>query len=164
MDLDEGNLPKREDMLRIGEAAHRAAKMSSRLMALGRQDSEPPPDHGSRRRAAGPSSPCSRCCCPGSRGWRASSSPPDPWSGATRQPRAIRRLLILARRGGRLPPMRSMSSRFGRLPSSRSMTTSSARLWMQRRLLMSWASPASGGIESMIYNGIKNYYNFCYIN
>jgi two-component system cell cycle sensor histidine kinase/response regulator CckA len=42
MDLDEGKVPNREDMVRVQEVTQRAATLSSRLMALGRQDSEPP--------------------------------------------------------------------------------------------------------------------------
>lgn len=42
MNLDEGKLPARKDMERVKEAAHLAATLSSRLMALGRQDPEPP--------------------------------------------------------------------------------------------------------------------------
>ena len=42
MDLDEGRLPNREDMVRVQEATHRAAAMSRRLMNLGRQDAEVP--------------------------------------------------------------------------------------------------------------------------
>ncbi|NWJ39809.1 MAG: HAMP domain-containing histidine kinase [Geothrix sp.] len=42
MDLDEGKLPNRKDMLRVQEATQLAAALSGRLMALGRQDSEPP--------------------------------------------------------------------------------------------------------------------------
>lgn len=42
MDLDEGKLPSRNDMVRMQEATQRAGTLSGRLMALGRQDSEPP--------------------------------------------------------------------------------------------------------------------------
>ena len=42
MDLDEGKLPSRNDMVRLQEATQRAGTLSGRLMALGRQDSEPP--------------------------------------------------------------------------------------------------------------------------
>jgi signal transduction histidine kinase len=42
MDLDDGKVPNREDMVRVQEVTQRAATLSSRLMALGRQDSEPP--------------------------------------------------------------------------------------------------------------------------
>jgi len=42
MDLDEGRLPNRKDMLRVQEATQLAATLSGRLMALGRQDAEPP--------------------------------------------------------------------------------------------------------------------------
>jgi signal transduction histidine kinase len=42
MDLDEGRVPNREDMVRVQEATHRAATMSRRLMALGRQEAEAP--------------------------------------------------------------------------------------------------------------------------
>ena len=42
MDLDEGRLPNRKDLVRVHEATQLAAALSSRLMALGRQDSEPP--------------------------------------------------------------------------------------------------------------------------
>ncbi|MBI3489258.1 MAG: HAMP domain-containing histidine kinase [Acidobacteria bacterium] len=42
MDLDEGRLPNREDMVRVQEATQHAAKLSGRLMAMGRQDAETP--------------------------------------------------------------------------------------------------------------------------
>jgi len=42
MDLDEGKLPNRKDMLRVQEATQLAAALSGRLMALGRQGAEPP--------------------------------------------------------------------------------------------------------------------------
>lgn len=42
MDLDEGKLPNREDMIRVQEATQHAAKLSGRLMAMGRQDPEAP--------------------------------------------------------------------------------------------------------------------------
>jgi len=42
MDLDEGKLPDRRDLLRVQEATQLAATLSGRLMALGRQDPEPP--------------------------------------------------------------------------------------------------------------------------
>ncbi|GLH72519.1 hypothetical protein GETHLI_10210 [Geothrix limicola] len=42
MDLDEGKVPNRADILRVQEATQRAGALSSRLMTLGRQDSEPP--------------------------------------------------------------------------------------------------------------------------
>lgn len=42
MDLDKGLLPHREDMVRVQEATRLAATFSGRLMALGRQDTEPP--------------------------------------------------------------------------------------------------------------------------
>jgi signal transduction histidine kinase len=42
MDLDEGKLPSRNDMVRLQEATQRAGTLSGRLMALGREDSEPP--------------------------------------------------------------------------------------------------------------------------
>ncbi|WLT33228.1 sensor histidine kinase [Geothrix sp. PMB-07] len=42
MDLDEGKLPNREDMVRVQEATQHAAKLSGRLMAMGRQDAEAP--------------------------------------------------------------------------------------------------------------------------
>ncbi|HJV49742.1 MAG TPA: HAMP domain-containing sensor histidine kinase [Geothrix sp.] len=42
MDLDEGKVPDRTDILRVQEATQRAGALSSRLMTLGRQDSAPP--------------------------------------------------------------------------------------------------------------------------
>lgn len=42
MDLDEGRLPDRKDLLRVQEATQLAAALSGRLMALGRQEAEPP--------------------------------------------------------------------------------------------------------------------------
>jgi len=42
MDLDEGKQPNRSDMVRVQEATQHAAALSSRLMTLGRQDSDPP--------------------------------------------------------------------------------------------------------------------------
>jgi signal transduction histidine kinase len=42
LDLDNGRHPVRNDLVRVQEATQRAATLSSRLMALGRQDSEPP--------------------------------------------------------------------------------------------------------------------------
>ena len=42
MDLDNGRLPTREDLVRVQEATQQAAALSSRLMTLGRQDSESP--------------------------------------------------------------------------------------------------------------------------
>lgn len=41
IDLDEGRLPNRGDLLRVQEATQHAAALSGRLMALGRQDAEP---------------------------------------------------------------------------------------------------------------------------
>ena len=42
MDLDNGRVPARDDLIRVQEATQQAAALSSRLMTLGRQDSEPP--------------------------------------------------------------------------------------------------------------------------
>jgi signal transduction histidine kinase len=42
IDLDEGRLPDRKDMVRVLEAARLVASLSGRLMAMGRQDHEPP--------------------------------------------------------------------------------------------------------------------------
>jgi signal transduction histidine kinase len=42
MDLDEGRLPDRSDLLRVQEATQRVAALSHRLMALGRQKEETP--------------------------------------------------------------------------------------------------------------------------
>ncbi len=42
MDLDEGKLPNRKDLARIQEATQAAAALGQRLMALGRQEPEPP--------------------------------------------------------------------------------------------------------------------------
>ena len=42
IDLDEGKLPERKDMVRVQEATRLVASLSSRLMAMGRQDPEPP--------------------------------------------------------------------------------------------------------------------------
>ena len=42
MDLDSGRPPARNDLIRVQEATQQAATLSGRLMALGRQDSEPP--------------------------------------------------------------------------------------------------------------------------
>lgn len=42
MDLDEGKLPNRKDMVRVQEATQLAAALSGRLMALGRQEAESP--------------------------------------------------------------------------------------------------------------------------
>ena len=42
MDLDEGKFPNRKDMVRVQEATQLAAALSGRLMALGRQEAEPP--------------------------------------------------------------------------------------------------------------------------
>lgn len=42
MDLDEGKLPSRKDLMRVQEATQLAATLSGRLMALGRQAPEPP--------------------------------------------------------------------------------------------------------------------------
>ena len=42
MDLDEGKLPERTDMVRVQDATQHAATLSRRLMSLGRQKDEPP--------------------------------------------------------------------------------------------------------------------------
>jgi len=42
MDLDEGRLPNRKDLVRVQEATLLGTTMSRRLMNLGRQDTEPP--------------------------------------------------------------------------------------------------------------------------
>jgi len=42
MDLDEGRLPNRKDLVRVQEATVLGTTMSRRLMNLGRQDTEPP--------------------------------------------------------------------------------------------------------------------------
>jgi signal transduction histidine kinase len=42
MDLDEGKLPDRKDLVRVQEATQLAANLSNRLLALGRQHAEPP--------------------------------------------------------------------------------------------------------------------------
>ncbi len=42
LDLDEGRLPNREDMVRVQGATQHVASLSNRLMALGRQNSEIP--------------------------------------------------------------------------------------------------------------------------
>ena len=42
MDLDDGKLPERTDMMRVQEATQHAATLSRRLMSLGRQTDEPP--------------------------------------------------------------------------------------------------------------------------
>jgi signal transduction histidine kinase len=42
IDLDNGRIPARDDLVRVQEATQRAAALSSRLMTLGRQDSESP--------------------------------------------------------------------------------------------------------------------------
>jgi signal transduction histidine kinase len=42
LDLDEGRLPNRRDLIRVQEATQHAASLSGRLMAMGRRDPEPP--------------------------------------------------------------------------------------------------------------------------